>query len=421
MVRREADSQTLQEARRRTLSLSRLGILLLILSGCASDRYWRASGHDAFGRRDWEAAAEAYARDAKEPGTNQLLLMLDQATSLFNARKYKEAIPIFLAAEDLAEIKDYTSIGEEVGVLATGQNTRGYKGEDFEKVLINVYLALSFAALGDVEEAQVECRKINQLLNRMITEGKRNYEESPFARYLSGILWEASGEWNSAYLDYKFAYELDPTLPGLVSDLIFAAKKMGFSDEESKWRQAHPEAPLRKETKGWGELVVIYQQGLSPRKTPRLEDRTLPRFVHRSSSDFGARVVVNGEPQGEARSALDISGTSIRYLEDRVGRLKAAQLAGLAVKGAIGVGVARATKNDDLGVLAFYALMAAEQADLRSWSTLPASLQILRVPLPEGSHDVTLEVLGPSDDVIRRIEHADVSVAARSKSFIVER
>jgi len=393
----------------------------LLLTGCASDRYWAAAGHRSFDRRDWDAAAEAYARDAAEPGTNQLLFKLDRATSLFNAQKFREAIPIFLEAEDLAEIKDYTKISEEVGVLATGQQTRGYKGEDFEKVLINVYLALAYAALGDVEEAQVESRKINLLLSRMITDGKRNYEESPFARYLSGILWEASGDWNSAFIDYKFAYGLDPHMPGLVSDLIFAAKKQGFADEESKIRMANPGVPIRKDVKGNGELVVVYQQGVSPRKVARYEDRALPRFSKRWSSDAGARLVVGGEIFGELNTSLDIASTSTRYLEDRVGRLKAAQIAGLATKAAIGVGIAKLSKDDDLGVLAFYAMMAADQADLRSWSTLPASLQILRASVPEGKHQVALEVLDTSGEVIRTIEVGEVEVKARSKRFIVER
>ncbi len=393
----------------------------MLFSGCASDRYWSSRGHSEFQKREWETAAHVYAKDAEKPGTNQLLFKLDQATALFAARKYEEAIPLFLEAEELSEIKDYTSISEEVGVLATGQGVRGYKGEDFEKVLINVYLALSFAAVGKIESAQVECRKINLLLNRMITDGKRNYEESPFARYLAGILWEASGEWNSAYIDYKLAYDLDPSLPGLVSDLIFAAKKLGFSDEESRWRQRYPEASLRRDPKDSGELVVVYQQGKSPRKLPRLEDHSLPRFVHRSSEDYGVRVRVNGEDKGEGRKALDIAATSTRYLDDRVGRLKAAQLAGVVAKAAIGYGVARATKNDDLGILAFYALLMAEQADLRSWSTLPQTLQLLRVPLAPGKYSVVLEVLGASGNVLRTLDQGEIEIKSKAKVFVVER
>ncbi|MEO5667088.1 MAG: hypothetical protein ABIR96_03425, partial [Bdellovibrionota bacterium] len=269
--------------------------------------------------------------------------------------------------------------------------------------------------------AQVECRKINLLLGRMITEGKRNYEESPFARYLSGLLWETNGDWNNAYIDYKMAYELDSHLPGLASDLIFAAHKQGFGDEESQWRQANPEAPLRKENKGWGEIVVIYQQGESPRKVPRYDDQTLPRLEKRFSSDYGARVLVDGESRGLTETAMDISNTSIRYLEDRIGRLKGAQLAGMAAKAAIGVGVARASKNDDLGILAFYALMATQRADLRSWSTLPSSLQILRVPLSAGKHRMALEILGSSGSVLRTVEIGEIEIKAREKRFFVER
>jgi uncharacterized protein len=394
---------------------------LVFLSACASDRYWHSTGHAEFEKRNWDQAAEVYARDARDPGSNQLLFKLDQATALFAARKYEEAIPIFLEAEELAEIKDYTSISEEVGVLATGQGVRGYKGEDFEKVLINVYLALSFAATGQIESAQVECRKINLLLHRMISEGKRNYEESPFARYLAGILWEASGEWNSAYIDYKLAYELDPSLPGLPSDLIYTAGKMGFASEESQWRQAYPHVPVRRDQHNGGELIVVYQQGRSPRKVPRREDHSLPRFVSRPSEDYGARVVVGGETKGELQRSLDISGTSVRYLEDRIGRLKMAQLAGVATKAAIGYGVAKATKDDDLGVLAFYALLLSDRADLRSWSTLPQSLQILRVPLSAGTHSVSLEILGAGGSVLRHVEVGEVEIKAKSKVFVVER
>jgi hypothetical protein len=143
--------------------------------------------------------------------------------------------------------------------------------------------------------------------------------------------------------------------------------------------------------------------------------------VPRYSDDYAARVVIDGESQGETQTTLDIAGTSIRYLEDRIGRLKAAQLAGLATKAALGIGVAKATKNDDLGVLAFYALMASERADLRSWSTLPASLQMLRVPLPAGKHRVNLDILGASGAALRTVDVGEIEVQASKKRFIVVR
>lgn len=405
--------------------MKRLQILLwlsiLFCASCASSSYLGNTGHSAFKRRDWLAAASAYESSAQKPGSNQLLFKLDQATALFNAGHYREAIDIFLEAEKIAEIKDYTSISEEVGVLATGQNVRGYKGEDYEKVLINVYLALSFAALGEIESAQVECRKINLLLNRMIDEGKRNYEESPFARYLAGLLWEASGNFNSAYVDYRLAHKLDPKLPGLGSSLIYASNKLGFRDDESRWRQEFPDVPLLKDKKGFGELILIYQQGQGPRKVPRFENPRLPRYVAQNGPDAVAEVIINGESVGSTERLLDIAGTSIRYLEDRIGRMAAARLAGTVSKAAIGYGVSKMTKNEDLGILAFLVLDAMDQADLRSWSTLPNSLHLKRVLLPEGEHRLELRILDLGGQELRRLDLGNVLIKDQKKVFRVAR
>jgi uncharacterized protein len=396
-------------------------LILLTFCACATERYLGVEGHAAFARRDWQKASESFAQKASQEGTNQLLFMLDQAVSLFNMAQYEEAIAIFLEAEKLAEIKDYTSISEELGVLGSGQNVRGYKGEDFEKVLINVYLAMAFAAMGNFESAQVECRKINLLLNKMVIDGKRNYQESAFARYLSAVLWEASGEWNSAYIDYKLAYELDPELSFIASDLIYTAKKARLREYEMLWRNKYSSAPLREDRAGYGELIVFYHQGLSPRKVPRHDNAQLPRFVKRSSDDTGAQVWVNDSLVGQTQTLLDVEDVSIRYLEDRIGRLMAAQVAGLAVKAGIGYGVAKATKSDDLGVLAFYAMMLSDRADLRSWLSLPASIQVLRVSLPVGTHSVRLEVQGAAGKTIRSIEWDDIEIASRQKVFRVGR
>ncbi|MBS1983871.1 MAG: hypothetical protein JST16_06840 [Bdellovibrionales bacterium] len=403
-----------------------------LLTACASDKYLSNAGHAAFDKRDWTKAAEAFGKDAKVSGANQVLFLMDEGVSLFEARQYKEAIDVFLKAETLAEIKDYTSISEEVGTLVTSDNVRGYKGEDFEKVLINVYLALAYSAQGNIEDAQVEARKINQLLYRMIHEGKRNYQESPFARYLSAILWESSGNYNDAYIDYKKTYELEATFPGVGSDLIAMAHKMGFRDEEQEWKKKFPSAkprdaelpqPLRTAPAA-GELVAIFEKGRGPKKIPRdgrNGDSSLPRYIPRYSEVARARLKINGQETSSFVPALDIVGTSTRYLEDRVGRMLAAKMAGVAVKGALAYGVAKLTKSDDAGMLAFIAMLASDRADLRAWQTLPAELEIARIPLPAGTYDVQMDILGWSGEVIATRSYPKLDIRAGKKQFIVGR
>jgi tetratricopeptide (TPR) repeat protein len=393
--------------------MTRVAPLLLLLGACASDRYLANPGHGRFDHRDWAGAAEDFAKEAAKPGANQVLFLMDQGAALFEARRYRESNEVFLRAEKLAEIKDYTSISEEIGTLATSDNVRGYKGEDFEKVLINVYLALGYAALGEVEEAQVEARKINQLLYRMIHEGKRNYQESPFARYLSAMLWESAGEWSDAYIDYKKTYELDPAFPDIGRDLLAIAKRGGFREDIDDWKQKFPDvtprgAELAEPKRGvpaYGELVLIFEKGAGPRKIPRDgQDSSLPRFVPRYSNVARARAIIDGTHLESFVTALDVTNTSIRYLEDRIGRMAAAKLAGTIAKGALAYGVNRLTKSEDLGWLAFFVLLASDRADLRHWMSLPAELQLARVPLPAGKHNVHLEVLGWSGETIETID-----------------
>ena len=74
---------------------------------------------------------------------------------------------------------------------------------------MNVYLALNFAAQGLPDEALVEARKVDLKLKEYARqyEGKNAYQEDAFARYLSGILYESTGEINDAFIAYKKAYE----------------------------------------------------------------------------------------------------------------------------------------------------------------------------------------------------------------------
>ena len=400
--------------------LSVLGCLLF--AGCASDLYLASDGHKFFRDRDYSRAAEAFAKEAEKPGTNQLLFMLDEAMALYAQGRYEEALPLLLKAEDVAAIKDYTSISEEIGVLATSGNVRGYTGEDFEKVLINVYLAMGYAALGKFEDAQVEARKINLILYKMINEGKRNYQESPFARYFAGLLWEASGEVNSAYIDYKKTYELDSDFPQIGEDIVGTAKKLRFLEDLREWSQKFPTAKGRAIPRDHGEIVVIFEKGLSPVKVPRGgQDSSLPRFIPRYSEDQTAEVVVDGQVVGRTETVLDIESTSTRYLEDRIGRMAAAKVAGLVAKGAIAAGVGKLSKNEDLGWIAFYVLAATDRADLRCWRTLPGALQMLRAPVPAGRHQVELRIIGGGGQVLSTRNLGSLSVKAGHKIFRVGR
>ena len=68
--------------------------------------------------------------------------------------------------------------------------------------------------------------------------------------------------------------------------------------------------------------------------------------------------------------------------------------------------------------------MITEQADLRSWQTLPQNLQVARIPLPEGNHQLTFAVQGKNGRKIQeRAFNVDIGpgeeifVSARSGTW----
>jgi hypothetical protein len=188
------------------------------------------------------------------------------------------------------------------------------------------------------------------------------------------------------------------------------------------WRKKFPDLESRKLKKNEGELIVFFEAGVSPEKIPRDgQDSNLPRYTRRSSDRLSARIKWNEKLSAKFEDVLDIEKLSINYLEDRIGKMIAAKIAGLAAKGAVAYGVGKLSKDSDLGQVAFIAMLMADRADLRSWKTLPAKLQMLRLPLSEGLYDMDFQVLGINDAVLETIPMKQIKIRAGHKSFFIMR
>src|SRR5699024_11520368 len=71
--------------------------------------------------------------------------------------------------------------------------------------------------------------------------------------------------------------------------------------------------------------------------------------------------------------------------------------------------------NDNLGLLGAFSTqiynLVSEQADLRSWLTLPASAQVARLSVPAGEH--TLQISGPRGNT-----QVTINAKARSTTLV---
>jgi hypothetical protein len=398
-------------------------ILPLILQGCASARMSDRESDNLFREGKYVEAAESLKKGFAKQGEgsrDELLYLLDIGLALHTAGLYDESNKYLLKADKVAEIKDYTSLSSEAATLVTSDNIKGYKGEDFENTLISMYLALNYAMKGDYENSLVEARRVNRKLQLMITQGERKYKQNAFARYLSAIVYEAEGNWNDAYIDYKETYKIEPTFPGLGRDLWRMASFLHMTDKMEDWdkefdlsKEDHEKAKLLSPKKGRGELIVIYENGISPIKRPNPDFYSVPKFFPRPNPVLYADVEVDGQVAGPTIRLHDIEATAIENLNEKYAGIIAKKLAGVVVKEVAGNAVAKATGSQLLGQLSKLAMYASDQADVRSWNLLPRDLQVARIPVDPGKHKVKLNLAGGGS-----LPEREVTVKAGKKVFL---
>src|ERR1700733_9922021 len=102
-------------------------------------------------------------------------------------------------------------------------------------------LAINYLMLNKYEEAMVETRKLNDKLYKFRYEGKKNYDQNPFAFYLSALIEEDGKDVDSAYIDFKKTYDLNPNIPYLKEDLIRSSLAAQRRDDYDDWRRKWPD------------------------------------------------------------------------------------------------------------------------------------------------------------------------------------
>ncbi|MEW6681499.1 MAG: hypothetical protein AB1451_01040 [Nitrospirota bacterium] len=391
---------------------------------------------------------------------NQVLYALDRAMTLHYAGRYEESNRFLERAELLIDDLFTKSVTAEARAMFSNDLTLPYEGEDFETVLINVVSALNYALLGEWDDALVEARKVDHKLNVINDRyAKKNvYREDAFARYLSGILYEGRGELNDAFIAYRNAYDTyrvyleqygTPIPPTLPADLLRVTEALDLTDEHAHYRELFPAATWirQRDFRTQAELIIVSYDGLAPVKVNEFVDAPIPdgsggvyilrvafpKFVPRPTGLSGADVRVVGEAgvAGSQSTFLqrtflveDITAIAQKDLADRIGRISAKAIARAAAKYAAtraaehGVNQSKGDGSGAIvGLLGNLYGLASEQADTRSWRTLPGAIRMARILVPPGRYTVEIVPDGAPGATTTR----DVTLAAGRKLFIAER
>lgn len=425
-------------------------MLPLLLGGCAATSVMNPYPGQAAG---WQRALEAGQPDSaiatlgKKNGADRLLYRQEQGRVAQLADKpdesrtaFEGAIEVYQRREERAVVSAGASLAAGASLL-TNDNARPYEGSLYERVFVHQYQALNFLAAGDATGALVEVRRANLIQNEALAkkentvdkarddaEGKgfdaSRYEgffssmdlaagrvktgfQNAATFYLSGLIYEATGQHNDAYIDYRKALELVPDNPYLQRDVVRTGLRSGMDDAQ-KLAQKLGKVQVAPKP-GEGELVIYLEEGYVPAKSPvsipiwtskTINNVSFPVYAGNVPPPSPMVVTVNGQSL-ETALLVDTRALAVRTLKDEIPGMLARAFLRLLAKQEM---QRQLQQNDSTGLMGLAAglySLVTDAADLRSWLTLPGSGQVLRLPLAAGEHTVSLPGLAPVSVEVR--------------------
>jgi len=440
----------------------------MLLTGCgpSANRYFLIES--SLRAHDPQGADVIVQRAEKDYGEkSRVLYGMDRGMTLQLAGDYQQSNMVLEQAEEEVDRLYTRKVRTETLAFMTNDTALPYEGDPYEQVLINVLKALNYAVLSQWQDALVEARRIDHRLNVLSdkTKDKNAYRDDGFARYLSGILYESTGDVNNAFIAYRNAYETFESTrawshtgvpPQLRTDLLRTAEALHFTQEFAEYQQVFPDTKWEtsEALQHLAQVVVISYNGRAPRKEDQFLDLpisldalqlvllnrgfsqanrqsnravdsvlyglngrvvrvALPRLVPQKThvpvdtvsliQENGTRVTLNTELVQSVTALAD------KALSERMAGITVKALARAATKFALAEGATRGAQHAAgkdaapwvgllVGLLTKGLAVVSEEADKRSWQTLPDEIHLARVWVPPGRYQVANQpISGPHD------------------------
>ncbi len=422
-----------------------LAVLFLTgpLTGCRTYYQRQQNFHRHFQQGDLTEAARVLERDRQADNRRvRLLYLMNKGVVQHLLGNYAESNHYFEQAYILGE--DFRrNFGDEALALLVNPRVTEYRGEPFELLMVHYYKAMNFIQLGDLDAALVECRRLNIALNALSDRyrSENKYRRDGFIHNLMGIIYDAAGDYNNAFIAYRNALEIYEgdylRLFGIAppeqlkKDLLRAAYRTGFMDQLDYYGKKFDMTYEHRSQETKGEVVFFWKNGLGPVKEElnimftmvrgsggqmhfvnqemgmsfpvpsggestgglgdlRVVRVAFPRFTERRPVYASARLDT-GEEKIALELAQNINALAFQSLEDRFLQEMGQAILRLALRQATEQRIRK--EDESLGALFGLLGAAAEQADTRNWQTLPHSIYYVRSQLPQGRQGLQLDLI----------------------------
>ena len=352
---------------------------------------------------------------------------------------FEDAIAAVREEEEKAMLRLSDPVKFSASMLLN-DNAIPYRAKGYENVFLHHFQTLNYLFENDLEGAGVEVRCANDeqklALERFQKEldkaeeetEKEKYERAQFDQnletayqpmdeivgrvknsfqnaytfYISGLVYQVMGEQNDAYIDYKKAIEIYSGNEYLQKDVLSLAKQLGMEEDYEVFKERFPDTASRLETDpsddDVGELVILFENGFVPQMeetkikipTPNgIVSVAFPIYRVDTQVEQPLSVYASNEPIGTTQIICDVRALAVKSLKERI-----PALAARAIVRTLAQAILQRKMADERGptgklIGSIYSWIVSN-ADLRAWYTLPHDVQILRVSLPEGEHDLNL-------------------------------
>ncbi len=341
---------------------------------------------DDFYRGQNRQAVKVLADSKGIAGRDKLLYYMEKGLILHRAGEYRQSIATFRKAVELMKQQEVISASRQSASLVTSERITDYGGEYEERLLVHTYLMMDYLLTDDPSDALVDAKQAMQVIHSYPDACKNDY----FTRALIAHCYDAVGEYNDAYIEYKKLAADMPDPRPVIGRLYQLALRLGFDDDAAHYGARLTDAEKRSLRNAPGaELIVFVAQGQGPVKVP--ENIVVPPSIRFSFARYRDRTRVFAVPEVTASGRIandplittNVATVLKDSLRDRAARVIAKETARVVAKEAI----ARKIKDPLAEAAVRLAFFLMEEPDTRCWQTLPAYLTMLRIPMAPGVHN----------------------------------
>ncbi len=395
-----------------------------------------------------ESAKSAFYTDRDE-----VLYSIDAGILSHYAGDYKTSNLRLSEGERLIEYYYSKSISQSVLSWIENDNYKDYDGDDYEDIYTNLFMALNYIHMDEIEDAFVEIRRFdnkqkalstryaaeleeakNEIRNRGAASGTSymnstlSFNNSALARYISMLLYRSSGKKDDARIDYEQILLAFKSQQQLYPFDVPSSVKDELTVPEGKARLNFLGFTGMSPVKFQNELRVCNDYGTYFKLA-------LPAMFARGSQVRSIDVTVTGESGVTYTTTLERIESIENIAMDTFGQ-KQSLIYGRTFARALSKSVAtsaayeisdRYEGRDDgmsllfsvIGLASQVHTEVSEQADLRTTQYLPAYAQVGGITVDPGRYTVRMDFINAKGKTISTEVFKDV-VASAGKLNLVE-